>query len=156
MANEEKYIVPVIGGIAAFMVLNKILMALGLSKGANQQAVDNARDAALAKALADAQKKQASTKTDAEWSAIADTIYTDLRYSSLDDNKADAGYQLSRVKNDTDVFKLISFFGTRTEYLFGLPTMEGGLPEFVRSNLSTGDIDIINDNYRRKGISFRW
>jgi hypothetical protein len=102
-------------------------------------------------------KKQASTKTPEEWQIIADSIYEDLRYTSLDDNKSDALIQICRVKNDTDVSLLIQKFGYRQEYIFFLPSgNKKNLNSFVSSNLSKSDIDIINGNYQRKNIKYRF
>jgi len=97
------------------------------------------------------------TKSKAEWDQIADAIYNDLRYSSVDDDKADAGYQIARVQNDADVIYLIKSFGKRQEYFFFLPTgSPKGLTEFITSNLTRDNINLINDNYKRKGIKFRF
>jgi hypothetical protein len=97
------------------------------------------------------------TKSKAEWDQIADTIYNDLRFSALADNKSDAGYQVSRVKNDADIIYLIKTFGKRQEYLFGLPSGSPmGLSEFITSNLDRTNIDLINDNYSRKGMKFKF
>jgi len=97
------------------------------------------------------------TKTDAEWQQIANTIYEDLKYSALDDNKDDAGYQVARVKNDTDMFILIEKFGRRQEYAFGLPIgAEKSLPEFIVSNFNRDKIDAINGNFSRKGMKYRF
>jgi len=97
------------------------------------------------------------TKSKAEWDQIADTIYNDLRFSALADNKADAGYQVSRVKNDADMIYLIKTFGKRQEYLFGIPSGSPmGLSEFITSNLDRSNIDLINDNYSRKGMKFKF
>jgi len=97
------------------------------------------------------------TKSKAEWDQIADAIYNDLRYSSVDDDKADAGYQIARVQNDADIIYLIKSFGKRQEYFFFLPTgSPKGLTEFITSNLTRDNINLINDNYKRKGIKFRF
>lgn len=97
------------------------------------------------------------TKSKAEWDQIANTIYNDLRYSALDDNTSDAGYQVARVKNDADIIYLVKTFGKRQEYFFGIPTgSPKGLVEFINSNLSRDNINLINDNYTRKGIKFKF
>lgn len=150
--------VVLIGGIVVgYIVIKKVLEGLGLVNDDDEQAIIDAREKALNEALKAAQAVAPSTKTDAEWIAIADTIYQDLRYSSLDDDKADAGYQIARVKNDTDVYKLIKAFGTRQEYAFGvLPLLDAGLIPWIKSNLDSEAIAAVNDNYARKGIKFRW
>jgi len=100
---------------------------------------------------------QTPTKSRGEWALIAETIYNDLKFSRISDDHADAIYQLARAKNDADVATLIDIFGKRQEYFFGIPTGdEMALPTFVRSNLSNNEIEIINNNYSRKNIKFRW
>lgn len=103
-------------------------------------------------------KVQKQTKTDSEWKIIADTIYQDLRYSSLSDNKAHAGVQICRVKNDTDVAVLIKQFGVRSEIYVGIFSNgdDKTLPEFVIQNFTMAEISKINDNYKRKGIKFQY
>ena len=97
------------------------------------------------------------TKTKAEWDQIANTIYNDLRFSAIADNKEDGAYQLARVQNDADIIYLIKTFGKRQEYLFGIPSGSPmGLTEFITSNLSRENINIVNDNYKRKGIKFKF
>jgi hypothetical protein len=102
-------------------------------------------------------KGQALSKPVAEWAQIADIIHNNLKRSALDDNYEDAGYQLARPKNDADIHKLIEVFGSREENYFGvIPAGRKTLPQFVTSNLSREKIAAINDNYRRKGIKYRW
>ena len=97
------------------------------------------------------------TKSPGEWAIIADQIYEDLRYTALDDNKADAGYQVSRVKNNADFKLLFKAFGKRQEYVFFVPSgSEKDLQQFIRSNLSDSAIQIINSNYRKKNITFQF
>ena len=145
--------------VAAYLiVIRPIFQSLGITK----------TDAEIAKEKSDAAnindiEKNLNargidlTKSKAEWDQIADAIYNDLRYSSVDDDKADAGYQVARVKNDADVIYLIKSFGKRQEYFFFLPTgSPKGLTEFITSNLTRDNINLINDNYKRKGIKFRF
>jgi len=145
--------------VAAYLIVIKpLFQSLGITK----------TDAEIAKEKSDAAnindiEKNLNargidlTKSKAEWDQIADAIYNDLRYSSLDDDKADAGYQIARVQNDADVIYLIKSFGKRQEYFFFLPTgSPKGLTEFITSNLTRDNINLINDNYKRKGIKFRF
>jgi hypothetical protein len=145
--------------VAAYLIVIKpLFQSLGISK----------TDAEIAKEKSDAAnileveknlnaRGLALTKSKAEWDAIADTIYNDLRYSALADNKDDAGYQVARVKNDADIIYLIKTFGKRQEYLFGLPSGSPmSLAEFITSNLDRENINLINDNYSRKGMNFKF
>jgi len=145
--------------VAAYLIVIKpIFQSLGITK----------TDAEIAKEKSDAanindieknlnERGIDLTKSKAECDQIADAIYNDLRYSSVDDDKADAGYQIARVQNDADVIYLIKSFGKRQEYFFFLPTgSPKGLTEFITSNLTRDNINLINDNYKRKGIKFRF
>jgi len=160
ISQENKKLLTTAGIVAAayLIVIRPLFQSLGITK----------TDAEIAKEKSDAAnindiEKNLNargidlTKSKAEWDQIADTIYNDLRYSALADNKADAGYQVSRVKNDADMIYLIKTFGKRQEYLFGIPSGSPmGLSEFITSNLDRTNIDLINDNYSRKGMKFKF
>lgn len=145
--------------IAAYLlVLKPIFQALGLQKTPEELAKSKS-DAAN---IADIQKTLLSkgitlSKSKAEWDIIADTIYNDLKFSAIADNKADAGYQVARVQNDADILYLIQSFGRRQENLFGVSSGSPmSLPEFITSNLTQSNINLINDNYSRKGMKFKF
>jgi len=142
-----------IGGaiIAYFFVLKPIFEKLGITK--TKEEID--RDKAKEKFLVNTGEKP--TKSEGEWAIIADQIHEDLRYTALDDDKADAAYQTARVKNNADLKLLYKNFGKRQEYFFGVPSgSEKDLQQFLRSNLSDSQIQIINQNYRNKNISFQY
>jgi len=142
-----------IGGaiIAYFFVLKPIFEKLGITK--TKEEID--RDKAKEKFLLNTGEKP--TKSEGEWAIIADQIHEDLRYTALDDDKADAAYQAARVKNNADLKLLYKNFGKRQEYFFGVPSgSEKDLQQFLRSNLSDSQIQIINQNYRNKNISFQY
>jgi hypothetical protein len=160
ISQENKKLLTTAGIVVAayLIVIKPLFQSLGITK----------TDAEIAKEKSDAAnindiEKNLNargidlTKSKAEWDQIADAIYNDLRYSSVDDDKADAGYQIARVQNDADVIYLIKSFGKRQEYFFFLPTgSPKGLTEFITSNLTRDNINLINDNYKRKGIKFRF
>lgn len=155
--NTKLYTNLAILGAAYFLVAKPILEGFGLKKTAEELETERKNKELIDTMVADEKKKQAATKSDAEWKIIADQIYNDLRYSSFDDNKEDAGVQVTRVKNDTDFAVLFRLFAKRREYLFGIPA--GGLmnlSQFIISNLSKEKISLINDNYRRKNIKYRF
>ena len=160
ITQDNKKLLTGVGiAIAAYLlVLKPIFQALGLQKTPEELAKSKS-DAAN---IADIQKTLSSkgitlTKSKAEWDIIADTIYNDLKYSALADNKADAGYQVARVQNDADILYLIQSFGSRQENLFGVSSGSPmTLPEFITSNLTQTNINLINDNYTRKGMKFKF
>lgn len=140
-----------------FFIAKPILEKVGLKKDPDVLATENRNKQLLNDYVNDALKKQNPTKSEEEWKIIADQIYQDLHYSALDDKKADAGYQVARVKNDADMALLIKWFAKRREYWFGVPVGSlMSLQEFITSNLSNSSIATINDNYARKGIKFRF
>ncbi len=156
--QEEKLLTYGIGAIVVYILLIKpIFQKLGLQKSEEEKRTEERKQSQLETEIKEAKKTQQPTKSVQEWQVIADTIYKDLRYSALDDNKADAGYQVARVRNDLDFWTLYKLFGQRREYLFGIPNgalMD--LPQFIKSNLRQSAIDTINKNYRAKNIKFQF
>lgn len=153
MKNKNTYIYIIGAGLGYFFILKPLLQKLGILKTSEETEQQNVID----KFTADTIKKIKPTKSPGEIQIIADQIYQDLRYSALDDNKSNAVYQICRVQNDGDVALLIKSFGKRQEYLFGLPSGQlQDLQQFVTSNLSNKQKAIINDNYKRKNIKYRF
>jgi len=145
--------------VAAYLIVIKpLFQSLGISKTDAEIAKEKSDAANISEVEKNLNARGLTlTKSKAEWDAIADTIYNDLRYSALADNKDDAGYQVARVKNDADIIYLIKTFGKRQEYLFGLPSGSPmSLAEFITSNLTRDNINLINDNYSRKGMNFKF
>jgi ribosomal protein S13 len=140
-------------GIAAVM---KILQKLGVFKSKEQKEQEKNTEDAIKKMKKIILQTQRPTKTPGEWAIIADQIWNDLKYSSVSDNKDDAAYQVCRVKNDADFVLLNDLFGERKEWYFGIPTGKLTFVPYVSSNLSRKKLDAINDNYKQKGIRFRF
>lgn len=157
-ASTEKIAIYAIGaGITYFLVVKPILVKLGIVKSAAELEQERINTGNIDTYINDAIRLQTPTKSVGEWTIIANRIYEALRYSGLSDDKDDAIYQLARAKNDADIATLYKSFGKRQEYLFGVPY--GGLKDlvnFVKSNLDSDQINTLNDNYRRKGIKFRF
>lgn len=158
MKQDKLIINLVLIGAGYFLIVRPLLEKLGITKSAEEIAKEQSE-----KANVEDQKKQLQkvglklTKSKAEWDAIANKIYADLRYSGIDDNKADAGYQVARVQNDLDMAYLIESFGKRQEYAFGIPYGEKqDLMQFITSNLSDAAINKINANYQSKKMKFRF
>lgn len=143
--------------VAYFGIINPLLKKLGFKKTSEELETERRKQAQLEEQVKTVAKDQKPTKTVQEWQVIADQIYEDLKYSAVSDQKADAAYQVARVKNDADFWLLFKYFAKRREYLFGIPSGSlMNLSQFIISNLSQSAIDKINDNYRRKNIKFRF
>ena len=157
-ASTEKVVTYAIGaGITYFLIVKPILVKLGVLKSAAEIKQERVNTGNVDTYIKDTLRVQNPTKSVGEWTIIADKIYEDLKFSAVSDDKKDAGYQVTRVKNDADVATLYKAFGKRQEYYFGVPY--GGLRDlmaFITSNLSSDAIAAINDNYRRKNIKFRF
>ena len=150
---KDKKTLYYVGGavLAYFFILKPVLQKFGIVKTKDEILREKEKE----KFLQDT--NETPTKSPGEWAIIADQIYEDLRYTALDDDKADAGYQVSRVKNNADFKLLFKAFGKRQEYVFFVPSgSEKDLQQFIRSNLSESAIQIINSNYRRKNITFQF
>lgn len=145
-------------GAGYFLIVKPLLEKLGITKSAEEKAKEAEEFANVTDQQKALQKAgQRLSKSKAEWDQIANKIYADLRYSAIDDDKADAGYQVARVKNDLDLLYLIQTFGKRQEYVFGFPDgAPKDLPQFITSNLSRAAINSINTNYASKKIKFRF
>lgn len=168
MTEQDKTFYTKFGLIVAayFIIAKPILNTLGITKGKEGRQEEAAAEAA-AQAAADALKEKEAalkkkgvklSKPVADWDIIADAIYQDLgRYSGIDDNEADAGYQIARVQNDLDVMQLIKSYGKRDDLVFGLPILgKKDLATTLKDNMSAEKIKAVNGNYARKGIKFRW
>lgn len=164
MKKDNQQLLIYAGGLAIlyFGVLRPILNKFGITKSqADQQAqkeIEEQRKKQLDQQQSQLQQQGIKpTKTDQEWQVIADTIYEDLRYAFYADNKKDAVYQVARVKNDADFWLLYRKFKKRRDYVLGIPSGDlMDLPNYLKANLSKEDFDVINDNYRRKNIKFRF
>jgi len=160
VTEENKKLLTTVGiAVAAYLIVIKpLFQALGITKTDEEKAKEKSDAANVLEQEKNLNVRGISlTKSKAEWDQIADIIYNDLKYSALNDNKADAGYQVSRVKNDADILYLIKTFGKRQEYWFGLPSgSEMSLSQFITSNLTRDNINLINDNYKRKGMAFKF
>lgn len=154
--NENKNLLYIIGGIAAYLlILRPFLEKMGIVESQEEKQQQNYKEEEKKKYLDPGTEKP--TKTPGEWVIIADQIYQNLKFSRVSDNRADAGYQVARVKNNADFKLLYKAFGKRQEYAFGIPYGgEKELGAFIVDNLDRSQIEIINKNYRGKGIKFQF
>jgi hypothetical protein len=155
---NQKILLYAVGiGASYLLIVRPLLVKLGIVKSAAEIQQDIYQSGNVQDYINTAVAKQTPTKSKGEWQIIADQLYYDLKFAAPSDDKADAGYQISRVQNDADFALLYDTFGKRQEYYFGVPA--GGLQDLVQmvtSNLDRAALNKINDNYLRKGIKFRF
>jgi len=160
MKKEDKKILIGLAAVGVgYYVIHSILVKLGIVKSHDEVVTQQQQQQAPTTIVQEIQTTQPTlkpTKSVAEWNMIANLIYQDLRYTSLDDNKNDAMVQMCRIQNNLDYAILVQQFGYRQEYYFGIPAGDKkNLPAFITSNLNATQIATINSNYQRKGVKFR-
>lgn len=152
--------------IGGYFAITKVLKGLGFMKSDEQKAAEKLAEEGRQKFIDDIQKKPdpkqtaggKPTKTDGQFAIMANQLYEYLKYSFADDNKNGAFEMLyTRIQNDADIAKMIKYFGLRQEYAFGLPV---GRPkdfnQFVTSNLSKIQIDLLNQTYQKSKMKFKF
>jgi hypothetical protein len=156
-ADTQKLLIyaAVIGG-GYFFVLKPLLIKLGIMQDPALAAQSAAQSQNVSDYVTSAVANQTPTKSRGEWQLIADSIYTDLSQTVIN-NRSDAVYQLARPQNDADVALLIDTFGQRQQNWFGINAgSTQTLPAFVTQNLTSSDLATVNNNYQRKGIKFQF
>jgi len=157
----------IVGGLIAAVLLFKLGKGLsdligGIFTGTGISDTKGAKEAAerTEKAIKDLQKETSKvkpTRTAAQWQFVADNIYKALKYNAASDDKTKAYGELARVLNDADMSLLISGFGKRQEYSFGIPMGDvQTLPQFVKGNFSIEDIDSLNKLYSKSKMTWKF
>ena len=154
--SDKKLVIYGLGILAVYiLILKPILIKLGLQSDPEREKTEERKTSQIDEQIKLVTKTQQPTKSVQEWQTIADAIYEDLRYVGYADNKKDAVYQVCRVKNDADFWTLYKLFAKRRDYVFGIPSGSlMDLQQYLKANLSQSDFDVINNNYKRKGIKF--
>lgn len=154
--QNTKIITYAIGiGAGYYFVLRPLLIKFGIIKSSAEILQEQTQSGNIQSYLT--YDKSKLTKSIGEWQLIANIIYNDLKDIAITDNVNDAIYQLCRVQNDNDVKALIETFGTRQASTFGITFGTSMmLPEFIKTSLSSSEQDIVNNNYQRKNIKFRF
>jgi GH24 family phage-related lysozyme (muramidase) len=160
--NYAQYILPAGVLVLGYFVVRKFTNALGITETPEEQAQREASQDALLSTTTDVLRTQSPTMSDAALAALADRIYADLRspVPLFNTNDADdAVAALGTVRNTADLLKLIAFFGTRSQTLFGIPGPAMTLAQFVRTASHGPDqsqIDGLNASYAAAGIQWQW
>lgn len=101
------------------------------------------------------------TYTDSAYDGYAKTIYEAQRTSLGNDSGTIKDVALL-MKNDLDVAKLYKSYGTRTDYVFGVPSDSYSLFGAIRKGIEADSFGIfswrlgqINKDWESKGITYR-
>lgn len=137
-----------------YLVIKPVLVKLGILESREDAQVNKDRLQALKDAAQVSYQQQAPTYTTGELSGFADSLFESMRYSWIDDDYDDTEAILSKMRNTSDVYKTIEYFGERDECFFGVICSKQTLPEMVKRNLSTSRLQTINKLYVQRGIKF--
>lgn len=107
-------------------------------------------------------KKYTPTFQPSNYLAFANSIYEGTKYG-IGDNYGGVRDILKKMKNDLDVLMLIKAYGSRQNYVFGIPQGEKkDLFTNIREELgneffglSSSKLDAINDDWKKKNIHYQ-
>ena len=105
-------------------------------------------------------KKYKLSFNPSQYSSMANTIYEGTKYG-LGDNYPAVVATLKLLKNDADVAMLVKTYGSRQNYIFGIPQGEKrdlltNIKKELGSNFGffSGHIDNVNKDWQKKGITY--
>jgi len=114
------------------------------------------------KELKDNLKKYKLSFAPSQYGAFANVIYESTKYG-IGDNYGAVTDTLKKLRNNADVNALVKIYGARQNYIFGIPAGEKrDLFTNVRAELGNElgflkiRIDNINEDWRKKGITYRF
>ena len=143
--------------VIGFLIIKKALQTVGVIRTDEEAAAAKTTEKAIEQFSKDAAKTSKATKTPAQWTFVANNIYNALKHSAASDDKTLAYTELARILTDADMSLVISAFGKRQEYAFGLPIGPvKTLPEFVKDNFAQSDIDSLNNLYSKSKMKWRF
>lgn len=144
-------------GIIAYAAVRSVIKHLQHQKElkGQRQAVDDSKD--VVRVLQ--QQGQGPSFPDAQYSTWASAIQT--AFDGCDPNSDDMGAVMNAVnpmRNEADVYKLISTFGVRKWDECGWWTgdVERDLAGGIRNELNQNQIGLVNQVLREKGISYQF
>jgi hypothetical protein len=155
-----KGVIVVGGAFVGYLVLSRVYKAVfpSATEKKNRELEKNI-DSEISKLSRDGMK---ASYVDSMYQTFANTIYNGMRFAIGDDYSAVAA-TLKKMNNNIDVAKLIKAFGTRQNYVFGLPAGSSmDLLTFVQDELgneygglTSYRVSSINADWKKKGISYQ-
>lgn len=148
-------------GIVGLIVLIRFTKKAGETIGIFDTKEERQAEEKTKKAIEDfkkeTEKTSKPTRTAAQWALVADTIYNKLKFSGISDDKTGAYNELARILTDADMAAVLSSFGLRQEYSFGIPVGKPKtLVQFVQDNFDIEDINSLNTLYSRSKMKFKF
>ena len=145
--------------VAAVYLIYKTykLLFANAQETANDKLLSNAQ-----KELNEYSKKYKLSYKPSDYDGYANIIYESTKYG-LGDNYGDVVKTMNKMNNDADVAKLITVYGQRQNYIFGIPQGEKR-DLFTNIRVELGNewggitsyrVDKINDNWKSKGITYK-
>jgi len=153
--------------IGGYFAVTAILKNLGFIKSDEQKAAEKLAAEGQQKFIDEVQAKPNKnqtaggkpTKSEGNYATFANTLYEYLKYATLKDNKKKA-FELLYVymQNDADIAKMIKYFGKRQEYnVFGIASGDTkDFSQFVTTNLSSSQLQALNERYIKSKMRFRF
>lgn len=145
----------VLGG-GYYFVVRPLLVNVGLKENPIVTKSKEKEEQSVVKYIQDTTNKILATKTLGEWTLIANQIYSNFD-QPVWNNNSDAVRLLQMPVNDADVALLIQGFGFKSSHWFAF--FEGApmrLPEFLSQQATSSNIKDVNNNYAKKGITYRF
>ncbi len=134
-----------------------IFEGLGISDTKEEKTAKAATEKAIKDFAKESAQTSKPTRSAAQWALVADTIYNALKSSAISDDKAKAYGELARVLTDADMGLLLTSFGKRQEYSFGVPIGDSkSLTQFVQDNFNDEDINDLNKLYSKSKMKWKF
>lgn len=145
----------VLGG-GYYFVIKPLLVNVGLKENPIVTKSKEKEQQNVQQYIQDTTTRIQATKSLGEWTLIASQIYSNLDQPVWNYN-SDAVRLLQLPVNDADVALLIQGFGYKSSHWFAF--FEGTpmtLPQFLSQQATSSNITAVNNNYAKKGITYRF
>lgn len=152
--------VVVVGGLVIVYAVGKKVIGIIIPSAKKLRNQQLAKD--ISSEIARLRKTKNQSFADSQYKLFANTCYEGMRYCA-GDAYGDVEETLKRMQNDLDVALLIQAYGFRQRYCFGIPA--GGAEDLLTTvkaelgnewgGLTNYRVDNINNNWARKGITYR-
>ena len=147
--------VVVVGGVAIVTVLGVTIYKKLFPPKPSQEMLNIEDD------LARLSQQYSPSFSDSAYDGYANTIYNAQR-TSLGNDSGTIVSILLLMKNDLDIAKIIKSYGTRQNYVFGIPTEKYNLLGAARNGIISDlfgaysyRLDSVNKDWAKKGITYQ-